>query len=87
MLDTKLATTSSKDYKLYLVKWEGLLDSYNSWIIEAKLLKHNRDVTAGDLERGGSKILKEEEDDVKHGVRKHNGSVTSGSTLSLDKHD
>ena len=70
VLDTKLATTRSKSYKLYLVKWEGLPDSYNSWIIEAELLKHNQEVTAGDLELGGSEILKEEEDDAEHRIRK-----------------
>ena len=32
VLDTKLATTRSKAYKLYLVKCKGLMDSYNSWI-------------------------------------------------------
>jgi hypothetical protein len=47
VLDTKLAATRSKAYKLYLVKWEGLSDSYNSWITEAELLKHNREVTTG----------------------------------------
>ena len=67
MLDTKLAATRSKAYKLYLVKWEGLSDSYNSWIIEAELLKHIREVTTGDLEPGCSEILKEEEDDAEHG--------------------
>ena len=73
MLDTKLAATRSKAYKLYLVKWEGLQDSYNSWVTEAELLKHSREVTAGDLEPGGSEILKEEEEDAEHGVQKHNG--------------
>ena len=34
VLDTKVAPTHSKAYKLYLVKWEGLSDSYNSWIAE-----------------------------------------------------
>ena len=67
MLDTKLAATCSKAYKLYLVKWERLSDSCNSWITEAELLKHSREVTAGDLEPGGSEILKEEEDDAEHG--------------------
>ena len=72
MLDTKLAATHSKAYKLYLVKWEGLSESYNSWITEAELLKHSREVIAGDLEPGGSKILKEEEDDAEHRIQKHN---------------
>ena len=35
VLDTKLAATRSKAYKLYLVKWEEPFDSYNSWITEA----------------------------------------------------
>ena len=75
MLDTKLAATHSKAYKLYLVKWKGLPDSYNSWITEAELLKHNREVTTGDLEPGGSEILKEEEDDAEHGF----GDITADS--------
>ena len=72
VLDTKLAATHSKAYKLYLVKWEGLPDSYNSWIMKAELLKHNREVTAGDLEPWGSEILKEEEDDAEHRIQKQN---------------
>jgi hypothetical protein len=67
VLDTKLAATRSKAYKIYLVKWEGLSNSYNSWITEVELIKHSREVTAGDLELGGSKILKEEED-AKHRI-------------------
>ena len=31
VLDTKLTATHSKAYKLYIVKWEGLSNSYNSW--------------------------------------------------------
>ena len=69
VLDTKLTTTRSKDYKLYLVKWKGLSDSYNSWITEAELLKHIREVTVGELEPGGSEILKEEEEDVENRVQ------------------
>ena len=68
-----LDTTHSRDYKLYLVKWEGLPDSYNFWIIGAELLKHNREVTVGDLEPGGSEILKETEDDAEHGF----GDITA----------
>ena len=77
VLDTKLTTTRSKAYKLYLVKWEGLPDSYNSWITEAELLKHNQEVTAGDLEPGDSEILKEEENDAEHGIQKHNDCFDS----------
>ena len=73
VLDTKLVATCSKAYKLYLVKWEGLSYSYNSWITEAELLKHNQAVTRGNLEPRDSEILKEEEEDAEHGVRKHNG--------------
>ena len=68
MLNTKLAATRSKAYKLYLVKWERLYNSYKSWIIEAELLKHNQEVTTDDLEPWGSKILKEEEDDAEHRI-------------------
>ena len=41
VLDTKLFATHSKSYKLNFVKWEGLPDSYNMWVIDADLLKYN----------------------------------------------
>jgi hypothetical protein len=58
VLDTKLFATRSKSYKLYFVKWEGLPNSYNNWIIETDLLKYNRIATPSDLEPEDAEFLK-----------------------------
>jgi hypothetical protein len=42
VLDTKLSATHSKSYKLYFVKWEGLPNSYNTWITKTDLLKYSK---------------------------------------------
>ena len=66
VIDTKLSGTRSQAYKLYLVKWEGLPDSFNSWITESELFKHSQDKSPNKLEPGGSETLKDEEDDAEH---------------------
>ena len=50
---------------------------------QASTLKYSRGITAGDLEPGGSEILKEEEDDAEHRIRKQNNCFDSWLARAL----
>ena len=66
VLEGKLTSTYSSVYKLYMVKWEGMPNSFKSQISETNLVKYSRHDIPDAPEPGGSEVLIKWEDDVEH---------------------